>query len=288
MFICTIAARNYLSRVAILAASFHRVHPDGRMGVCIIDDPDDTVDLEALGVERIALGCLLLDPSALAAMTLMYDVTELSTALKPWVLEAAMARAAGPALYLDPDIEVFASLAPLLALASRHGIVLTPHVLAPVPRDGFTPEEGMLLLAGLFNLGFLGASPAAGPFLDWWKERLRVDCVIEPDQGLFTDQRWVDFVPSLFPHTVSRDPGANVAYWNAHERPLTRDADGSLRAAGEPLRFLHYSGYDPAHPHLLSRHAAPRPRVRLSEHPVLRELCDRYGERLRGGCPGFG
>ena len=36
----------------------------------------------------------------------------------------------------------------------------------------------------------------------------------------------------------------NVAYWNAHERPLERAEDGTVLAAGIPLKFFHFSGYE--------------------------------------------
>ena len=42
-------------------------------------------------------------------------------------------------------------------------------------------------------------------------------------RNMFTDQRWVDFVPSLFDHLILKDPGCNVAYWNLHGRELTLD-----------------------------------------------------------------
>jgi glycosyltransferase involved in cell wall biosynthesis len=70
-----------------------------------------------------------------------------------------------------------------------------------------------------------------------------------------------------------------VAFWNLDTRPVTEDASGFL-AGGVPLRFFHFSAYDPDEPHLLSRHQGERPRVLLSEHPALRRLCDRYAARL--------
>ena len=73
-----------------------------------------------------------------------------------------------------------------------------------------------------FNLGFICVGRGAVPFLDWWHERLRVDAVVDLANVLFTDQRWVDWVPSLFAADVIDDHGMNVAYWNLHERPLTQ------------------------------------------------------------------
>ena len=54
-------------------------------------------------------------------MRLIYDVTELSTAVKPALLRALLKRTGGPVTYLDPDIEVFASLAEIEAGARATG-----------------------------------------------------------------------------------------------------------------------------------------------------------------------
>jgi glycosyltransferase involved in cell wall biosynthesis len=292
--VVTIAARNYLPRVLILAESFHRHHPDGVFDICVVDDRTGCIDLSNHGIGVIGLDELDLDPVLLRHMALFYDVTEFATALKPWVMEAGQRRVPGPILYLDPDIEVFGPLDELTALADEHGIVLTPHVLQPIPRDGLTPPETLIMRAGMYNLGFIGVGADCGGMLDWWQERLVTDAVSAPEIGLFTDQKWIDFVPSLFPYHLHRDPGCNVAYWNLHERPLTRGDDGVLRAGGSPVVFFHYSGYDPSTSHILSKYAGDQPRVRFSDEPVLRELCDGYGERLEaiveesGDLPSYG
>ncbi len=96
---------------------------------------------------------------------------------------------------------------------------------------------------------------------------------------MFTDQRWVDFVPSFFEHYILKDPGYNVAYWNLHGRELRAESDGYL-VDGAPLRFFHFSGFDPRRPWLLSKHQGERPRVLLSERPVLAAICDDYRLRL--------
>ena len=277
--VCTIAARNYLDRVRVLARSFLRHHPDGLFDVFVVDDRFGEVDLAADGIRVIRPDELSIAPRQLRAMALYYDVTEFSTSLKPWVIEAALDRTGGPVLYLDPDIEVFGTLVDLSERAREHGLVLVPHVLEPMPRDGCTPSEQTILLSGIYNLGFAGVGPAGRPFLSWWQERLATDAVIDHAAGFFTDQRWVDFAPTLFSCDVSHDPGCDVAYWNLHERSLDR-VGGRIVVNGEPLRFFHYSGFDPASPHLLSKHAGDRPRILLSERPLLAELCRQYAEQV--------
>ena len=90
-------------------------------------------------------------------MAAFYDVMELSTAVKPWLLRTLLERDGVDSVsYLDPDIQVFSSLAKIEEEAVRHGIVLTPHFTVPLPRDGRKPSEEDILIAGTYNLGFIG------------------------------------------------------------------------------------------------------------------------------------
>jgi len=276
----TIIARNYLAHARVLAASLARHNPGARLHVVVLDDPDRTITSEQ-SFEIIHADELPFDPpSELHTMAAIYDVTELATAVKPWVFQHFFDRGAMQAIYLDPDIEVFGSLAPLEPLTREHGILLTPHITEPLPQDGKRPDERDLLLSGIYNLGFLGLSAeAAKTFLPWWRDRLRMNCLNDPAGGLFVDQRWIDFAPALFEPGILKDPGYNVAYWNLPHRVLTRDGD-RIQVDGNPLRFFHFSGFHPDAPHLLSKHQYAPLRIRLSETPLLAGLCERYAAAL--------
>lgn len=274
---CTVIARNYRAYARLLADSFLAHHPGGRVFVLVLDDPDRTFGdgepFEVLHPDDIGL-----DRDEFFRMAAIYDVLELATAVKPWLLAALLDRFAA-VLYLDPDIEVHAPLSELISAAAERSIVLTPHSLEPMPRDDRYPEERTILLSGVYNLGFLGVGRGARPFLRWWAERLARDCLVSIREALFVDQRWVDFVPSYFEHEVVRDPGCNVAYWNLHQRTLTRTDDG-WDVDGRPLRFFHFSGFDPERPDVLSRFQYDRPRVGVSGQEDLGRLCLEYAERL--------
>jgi glycosyltransferase involved in cell wall biosynthesis len=276
----TIIARNYLAYARVLAASLARHNPNVRLQVVVLDDPDRSISSEP-SFEIIHADELPFDPpSELYTMAAIYDVTELATAIKPWAFEHLFARGASVVIYLDPDIEVFDSLGPLEPLTRARGMVLTPHVTEPLPQDGKHPENRDLLLSGIYNLGFLALSAeAAGTFLPWWRGRLRRDCLNDIARGLFVDQRWIDFAPALFEPTILKDPGYNVAYWNLPHRALTLDGD-RIHVNGRPLRFFHYSGFSPRKPHLLSKHQLASPRIRLSDAPILNDLCRRYAQSL--------
>lgn len=283
MIAATIVARNYLAQAQVLATSFLLRHPDARFVTLVVDGDDQ--DRSEPGVGSVVLPeDLRLSRPEWEQMVAIYSVMELSTAVKPallrWLLRARPHGSTGAVLYLDPDIEVYHPFPEVFVAATRTGIVLTPHVLHSLPRDDREPTEQGLMLAGLFNLGFICVSRRALDFLDWWHHRLAIDAVVDVANGLFTDQRWVDWVPSLFGAHVERDHGLNVAYWNVHERPLSRRADGALMAGGDLLKFFHFSGFDPERPWQLSKHATFRPRCHLSEHPLVAELCGQYATAL--------
>jgi glycosyltransferase involved in cell wall biosynthesis len=278
MRICTIVARNYLAQARVLAASLQRLDEVPELSVLVLDDEDDEVDESRELFDVVRPRDLDIEPREFHHMATIYDVTELATAVKPWLLQRMLV-SHEVVCYLDPDIEVFSSLDEIELQARLHSIVLTPHTTRPMPRDGLLPSEQTIRLAGVFNLGFIAVSRGADEFLSWWSERLRRECRIAVDQGLFVDQRWIDFVPSYFDHAVLHDVGYNVAYWNMHEREVKLGSDG-YEVNGRPLRFLHYSGFEPLRPHLLSKYQGGEPRILLEDHYEIAHLCYRYATRL--------
>jgi glycosyltransferase involved in cell wall biosynthesis len=135
--------------------------------------------------------------------------------------------------------------------------------------------------SGTFNLGFIGLSKSntVDDLLNWWEKRLKFDSISDPQENLFTDQRWIDLVPSYFPIHVLKDPGYNAAYWNLHERDL-RLEDKSVRVGGSVLKFFHFSGYSPNKPWILSKYVSNNPRVVISNNSVLENLCSSYGQKV--------
>ena len=167
----------------------------------------------------------------------------------------------------------------LRRLARAHGIVLTPHTTTPLPRDELLPSEEMLLKAGIYNLGFIAVGRRACPFLDCGAERLRRDCLVAVEDGVFVDQRWVDFVPALFEHVIARDTTSTSRTGTSY-RELARERRG-WEVDGRPLRFFNYSGLSLDRMNLLSAHMGSTPRILLADQPELRVLCDAYADSLR-------
>src|SRR4051812_220412 len=84
----TICARNYIAHASVLAQSLNRVHRDVRLKVLLLDDEGAPVDETSLPFDIIRPSDLLFSsPDEFHRMAAIYDVTELATAVKPWVFE---------------------------------------------------------------------------------------------------------------------------------------------------------------------------------------------------------
>ena len=240
MDVCTIIAKNYLGHARVLARSFAEHHPEVTVHVLIIDDVEGYVDPETEPFELVTPEMLEID--GFARMAVIYNVLELSTAVKPWLMRWMLARdPEGGALYLDPDMRLYAPIGDVFQAVRDHGLVLNPHNIEPMPRDGRKPNEQDILIAGSYNLGFLGlgSSEFSERLLDWWAVRLEQDCIVDPQRGFFVDQRWIDLVPGMTESFhVLRDPGFNVAYWNLPTRPVS-ERDGRWFVKEDvPLRLF--------------------------------------------------
>lgn len=270
----TVVARNYLPYATVLARSFLNHHENSHFYCVVVDDDVYPGRLREVGSDFIGVSRLAEMIDDFWLMATYYDVTELSTAVKPFVLDDLLRRH-DVVFYIDPDIFIYAPLNALAEQTLNGGWTLTPHCLAPMPRDGLTPTEAEIMQSGIYNLGYVGVSSAAQPMLRWWQERLRRDAISDPSRQLFTDQRWIDMAAGMFRPVVVEDPGCNVAYWNLDQRSLTIHDDG-VRVQGHQLKFFHFSGFDPRRPWWLSKHHPTQPRNLVSSSDALAYLCDNY------------
>jgi glycosyltransferase involved in cell wall biosynthesis len=277
--IFTICSNNYVPMAKVLLESARRHHPDLAMYLCLADEPVDVAGFypEACTIVR---GDSLGVPD-FRDFAFRYDVMEFNTALKPFMFRHLLERGHSGVVYLDPDIEIFAPLKPVLDLLDAGAsFVFTPHLTKPAERDAY-PDDLGIMRAGAYNLGFLavGAGDEADRILRWWSRRLRFDCVNDQGRGIFVDQKYMDLVPGFAEHArILRDTTCNVAYWNLHQRELLQD-DHGWRVDGRPLCFFHFSGIDVRDTSRLSKYTmAFRGEDRSAE---LRALVDHYIDQLR-------
>lgn len=280
--ICTIIAKNYLAFARTLAQSFLAFHPEDKCYVLVVDDFAGYIEPADERFEIVRLSELNI-PN-LRDFCFKYDVTELCTAVKAHLLAYLLReKQLRSLLYLDPDILVTAPLDEMYRRLGTYDIVLTPHLDADYPDDGLLPDDGYILRAGQFNLGFIGvnASDNARSFLKWWQAKLYKRCIVDLLNGYFVDQKFIDFVPIFFQNfLVETGVGYNVAYWNLHSRRVSYES-GVWKCNGDgPLYFFHFSGYDPQRDALSSHIPDSLARHRLPRSSDLGKLFAHYQERL--------
>jgi glycosyltransferase involved in cell wall biosynthesis len=246
---CTIIARNYLAQARVLVNSIKEHHPHANIDVLVIDAqanelqesfPTTTLSkLQIPDVEQLAF---------------KYAVTEFATAVKPYYFTYLFEKKkADQIVFLDPDIQVYSPLEELTTKLKTHDIILTPHITSPY-YDNKNPSELTILRSGPYNLGFIALKKTTNVlrFLLWWEEKLYHHCYLRGN--LFVDQKWLIMADSLFERVcVLKHPGYNVAYWNLHERTI-EEKNNKRYVNNMPLRFFHFSGYEPRYPKQLSKH----------------------------------
>jgi glycosyltransferase involved in cell wall biosynthesis len=277
----TIVSRNYLAYSLTLMQSLAAQHPESKRYVCLADTREDDPALDTDLFETVAIDQLGLPD--FEAFVFRYDIMELNTAVKPYMFEWLRARHPEAGLvYLDPDIYVLQRLTEVeRAFENGKLAVLTPHLSAPLPDDGRFPTELSLMRTGVYNCGFVAINAAhshSADLIEWWSRKLEFDCFVDLAAGLFTDQKWMDMAPGLFPDVlVLRHDGYNVAYWNLANRTVMQTEDGGYRANGVALVFAHFSGVDLGKPEIYSKH---QNRFDAGSIHGLRPLYEEYLERL--------
>ncbi|MFZ5638490.1 MAG: glycosyltransferase [Pseudomonadota bacterium] len=273
----TICSKNFLAYARTLHASVMAQHPDATFFVALCDRIDGMIDpadepFEIVVPEQLAI-------PDFAGMAERYNITELNTAIKPFVFEYLFGvRGASRVVYLDPDILV---VSPLVDVVERLGVdvdaVLTPHVLDPA--ENAEIDDIKMLQLGTYNLGFvaLHGTPEVRGIVRWWARRLERQCVIDVPNGLFVDQKWADLLPSFIPRTlILHHPGYNVAYWNLPQRRVVR-GDAAWTVNGRPLVFFHFSGNDLYNEQVFARHS---PSLTMEAAGDAAELLREYRARV--------
>lgn len=281
----SVATYGYLPRAFVMAQTFAAQHPDCDIVLLAPDMSQAQIDAAhwpaGPAIRMFGLDALAYPP--VRAMHDYFDALELCCAIKPFLMHHALFKEGyDRVLMIDPDVMCHAPFDEVLSLLESTDVVVTPHVNSPLPEDGEAPNDMEFVTAGFINAGFLAArkSREAEVCLDWLMRKV-VDCgFFAPQYNLYADQTWVSCLPWFFPANVSvfRHPGMNVAYWNLHERRLSREG-ASYFCNGQRLIFFHYSGFDPQQPTQLTKHS------RRTLHPdtgaTLAGMLGDYTARLK-------
>jgi GT2 family glycosyltransferase/glycosyltransferase involved in cell wall biosynthesis len=244
----TIAANNYLPKVRVLFKSIRKHHPEWAINLLLVDKKNNSIGYDDLLADKI-WELSDLDIPNLTSWMFGHTIVELATAVKPFVAGKLFSlTGCQKVLYFDPDIVLFSRLDDLVERLNEFNIVLTPHQTVPDNSlEAIIDNEVCSLKHGIFNLGFLGlsSSKTTDEFIKWWSKRLYHLCEADFSRGLFTDQKWIDLVPTFFSGVyILKSDRFNVATWNLTNRFISLDQNGNYLVNNLPLGFYHFSGFD--------------------------------------------
>ena len=250
------------ARVGALADDIAQLDPDTRLLALCARAPGEAITgaRPGPGVDVVSMADIGVDDARAAMLWLANDPSSLARALAPGLLAHALSRdsRADAAVFVAPDTVLLQRLPRMDP--TRPTALLR---MRAIPADDRTPGRNDLETLTTLDDGFLvvprGASGAVG----------RLAAAMS--RGPVAHQRWSrewDLLPATVDAITLDDPRLGAAYWNIAERP------------GTDFISLRLPGLDPANPHLLSAAQGPRPRVLLSEHPLVAEVVADRLERI--------
>ena len=277
--IVTIASNNYFAQVKVLMKSMEISNPEWDRYFILVDEKNDDIWNEDNNFYKLHFTEIGIENTQ--AMAFYYDVLELNTAVKPFAISYLFRKKNyDQVMYLDPDIYVYNKLFELeKEFLKGASIVLTPHLIDELKDDGYLPDEKSVLGTGVFNLGFIAFqnSEESLKAIDWWSEKCKKHCVNEIENGIFVDQKWVDYFPSRYKNlSILKDAGYNVAYWNLPQRKL-QELNGKILVNDTQLSFFHFSGLNERNTDRLSKYSN-RP---LKQNCILKTLIEEYVDNLK-------
>lgn len=213
-------------------------------------------------------------------MAFQYTPFEFVCACKPFAMRAVRQMGHVELVYVDADMWLYQPMNEVWEELKTASIILTPHLIQPLPDDGEFPSESEYLRCGTFNGGFIAirADESGESMLDWWCNRMARDCIVDVMGGVFVDQKWLNLVPGLFPSVKSlRHPGYNAGHWSLSQVSIEQGSTGHFCIGESPLVLFHFSKFLPEDPYSFERQQS---RVKLKEMPALKPLMEDYWREL--------
>jgi hypothetical protein len=293
--VCTVITKSYLPYARTLASSLAEHNPDVDLYVLLADKVDNYFNPALEPFKFIYLEDLS-DTQTVEQMCFYYTPFELCCALRGFLHEYMFERTnAQKWLFLDSDIMVYNSLDIIFEQLENSSILLTPHRTNPLPST-YTPYEINFLRNGLYNAGFLGLkrTDTSKVFISWFKDMLRRFSFNDSSSqekslgelfvnglslnGLFVDQLWLNLVPLYFSEVrFCLEQGANLGHWNLFGKTLTKDKIGNISVNGQPILFIHFSGWDINNTNEVSKYA---PMYEQDSPSLWSEISKNYRNKL--------
>ena len=279
----TICTLSYLGLAMTLRKSFLSQNSSFEFFIYIVDFPFGKKTIDEMEIKNAKKDIGLSEKKYLE-MAFKYNVTEFCTSLKPFAFLTQFENGYDFAVYLDPDLFFFSKLD---EFNEKKDLFIVPHILFHDINERGIWKEQVFLKYGIYNCGFVGfkKTEESEKYLYWWSQKLINEAYSDPENGLFTDQKWMDMLVSFFSFDkidVIKNIGYDVAPWNLHERELYKtDEEYYCKKIDDEskngrLVFIHFSGLD---------YRALSIGALLSKHgkgcsSIFAQLAKNYGEEL--------
>jgi len=239
--------------------------------------------LEDTGIRIVSLEDLL--KPVVFEMAIYYTPYEFVNALKPFLIRhLAEDKGYQKLIYLDCDIWVCGSFNPAWNLLDDYSWLLTPHTLHPQFEKRSWSNELSFANLGIYNGGLYGirVDEHTLKMLEWLQYKLTEDGFVNDGGSSFSDQKYLPLLAHFLDTKFKawRNPGANVAIWNVHERNLKHTPEGYF-VNESPVLFFHFSGHRPEQPDMISTLIRKEINEYLSEaFPALHTAAREYSALL--------
>jgi hypothetical protein len=269
---------NFAHYAKVVLGTVSKHHPEADRFVCFTDRPprnwgDDFNGHKVFYADEFGI-------KDWHRFAFQYTPFELTCALKPYAIKSLLRLGYDEVFYVDGDMQLFGDLTEVIDHLSEYSIVLTPHLLKPLPDDGKRPNESVYLRSGAYNAGFIAVrnDENANSFLDWWQSMVRCHCYVDIASGFFVDQKWLDLVPGLFRGvSILRHPGYNAGHWTLSQCVISdassETSESRITVDGLPVVLFHFSGMTLEKP---LEYLRQQTRTSLDQIPGLARIVEQY------------
>lgn len=243
----TICTNSYIPYAVTLANSYKINNPGNDFILVLLDDIEES-NLDYFNKFNILyIPIKDLNIHEFDEMQKSYNAFEMSCAAKPFVsIKLLEYYDHKNLIYFDSDILVFDKI--LIEENTDFSIAITPHCISAIDLSIANHIEQSILKYGIYNAGFFIINSQHSEtmiILKWWCKKLKSQCIIDLEKGLFVDQLWLNFFPVYFNSIRTlKTIGFNVAIWNIHEREVSFKIDQSTSNLQKcNLIFFHFTGF---------------------------------------------
>jgi len=281
----TVVTLSHLNYVGSLFESLRSSGNNERMFVLVADANQDELPPDSEGL--VYFGFDRIESQLPPLLRYYYDPFELSNSLKPYLIGELFAHfGATHVIYLDSDLLITGSFARVWEGFGSTSLLVSPHQFGPPALGNGLISEVNVADMGFLNGGFAAwrGGAAADRMLSWMRTRFVVQGFCDRQHGMFVDQKLLPLLLQYFPDDVRilRDPGINIAFWNAYERNVHQAADGRWRVGDSDVLFFHLSGYRLKCPGVPCTYLEPATNEGLlRQSPWMKEVLAQYHEVLQ-------